>query len=160
MKKKLIFLISACALVSGCMTYDPKPGMTVKQLDDMSVFSVNGHIEYVGEYHPVPGVTIYENWKQTRPRREGRMHPSDGEYYFFYNGRLVTKEWVKDQEIEEKKKQALAVQQQQKREKQRRIQLEQEAEQRRIQLEQEAEQQRIQMELENVKRSRPVLNSG
>jgi hypothetical protein len=87
--------------------------MTVQQVDDMSVLSVNGNIVFVSNYQPVPGVNIYENWKQTEQRQTGRMHPNDGTYYFFYNGRLVTKDWVKDQEIAEKQKQAKLIREQQ-----------------------------------------------
>ena len=100
---RLSILLLMCVMVVGCGTFEPKPGMTVKELNSMSALSFKGNIVRAGGFNNI-GVDIYETSNQNR-RRVRNATPPEGGWTFVYvrGGRVISEQEVRNLQAEAEK---------------------------------------------------------
>ncbi len=95
-------------VLSGCYTFNPQPGMSVKQVSDEAYVPCHGssnindyHISFV-KYHPeIPSVSIYQTDSHVKYKRASTECQME---LYFSNGKLLSDEELQDMLVEYKNK--------------------------------------------------------
>ncbi len=91
---KAFVFISFIVIALGSETFQPRDGMTVREVDQQAAASLNIGLVFVSlSQHPaLRGVEIYETKMQRSQRDRNGVLRGDPTYYLFLNGRLISKE--------------------------------------------------------------------
>lgn len=91
---KALVLIGFIVIALGSETFQPRDGMTVREVDQQAAVSMNIGLVFVSlSQHPaLSGVEVYETKLQRSQRDRNGALRGEPTYYLFLNGRLISKE--------------------------------------------------------------------